>query len=115
MVKWFVLLILLIPVTVLGDINFTWTLYEDNLATCIRLYRDGSTIIEQDDIPMTDTTVAIPTPTDNESHAYYIVGVQKNSEGVEVDKSDPSDIGILNPKCPPCIKNVKEMVIPNIE
>ena len=110
-------IILAIPVTSWADLTFSWRLYEDPLATHIRMYIDGSEeeniIIEE--IPKSDITASVPTPTDGNNHAYYIVGMVKDDQGVVTALSRPSAIATWCAKCPPCVTNVKEVVIPPIE
>ena len=111
-------IILALPVSSWADLSFTWTDYSDDpLATHIRMYIDGSTDdhIAIEEIPKTDTRATVPTPTDGENHAYYIIGMVKDAEGVVTMKSDPSEIATWCAKCPPCVTSVKETTIPPIE
>lgn len=103
-----------VPLSALADITFSWALYEDEVATHLRLMSDGSqgANIRIEEIAKDVTTITIPNPVDGENHTYYLIGIQKNEQGEVIAYSDPSNVLAWCARCPPQINSVTEVEIP---
>ena len=53
-----------------------------------RIYRDGGSIVEADNIPPSARTIEVPRQTDRQNHSYYIVAF------VDAEESGVSDIAM---------------------